>query len=283
VNPKIILITGCTSGIGRESALLLARQGHRVFATGRNIEALSQLRENASIRNLETLVLDISKPESIQACLAEIDRRTEGYGIDVLINNAGYAVTGPLECVSPANLKAGFEVNVFGLMMLTQSIIPMMRQRQSGQIINISSIVGRITFPLEGAYVATKHAVEALSDALRLELAPFGIDVVIVQPGAIRSEFQRRGDREFANLQGDVDVYKAVMSGFQAQRQKLFRSAPDGSVVAKIIAVAVSHRKPKIRYVVPMKAQFFLAIFTWLPDFATDAIKRIVFALPVHK
>jgi short-subunit dehydrogenase len=277
---KTILITGCTSGIGYESALLLAQQGHLVFATGRNLEALSKLRERASLVNLETLVLDVAQPESIQACLAEVDRRTAGYGVDVLVNNAGYAVTGPLECVSPENLKAGFEVNVFGLMRLTQAIIPKMRHRQSGRIINISSIVGQITFPLEGAYIATKHAVEALSDAMRLELAPFGIDVVIIQPGAIRSEFERRGDRELTQLQGEVSVYKTAMNGFQAQRQQLFQSAPDGSIVAKTIAMAVSHRKPKIRYVMPLKAQFFLAIFTWLPDFVTDAIKRTVFALP---
>jgi NAD(P)-dependent dehydrogenase (short-subunit alcohol dehydrogenase family) len=277
VSPKIILITGCTSGIGRESALLLARQGHRVFATGRSLEALAELREQA---NLETLVLDVTQPDSIQACLGDIDRLTAGDGIDVLINNAGYAVTGPLECVSPESLQAGFEVNVFGLMRLTQLVIPRMRQRRSGRIINISSIVGRITFPLEGAYVATKHAVEALSDALRLELAPFGIDIVIIQPGAIRSEFARRGDREFTKLQGDVGAYQTVIRGFQTQRQKLFQSAPDGSVVAQTIAEAVNRHRPKIRYVVPLKAQFFLAVFTWLPDFATDAIKRTVFSLP---
>jgi short-subunit dehydrogenase len=276
---KVVLITGCTSGIGRESALLLARQGHRVFATGRNLEALSRLRESTDTINLETLALDVSDPNSIQACWAEIDRRTAGYGVDVLINNAGYAVTGALECVPIENLKAGFQVNVFGLMSLTQAVIPAMRQRRSGRIINISSIVGQITFPFEGAYVATKHAVEALSDALRLELAPFGIDVVIIQPGAIRSEFERRGDREFAQLQGNVGVYQQAMNGFQSQRQNAFKTAPDATVVASTIATAVGHRKPKIRYIVPLKARLFLAIFTWLPDFLTDAIKRTVFAL----
>jgi NAD(P)-dependent dehydrogenase (short-subunit alcohol dehydrogenase family) len=128
-------------------------------------------------------------------------------------------------------------------------------------------------------YVATKHAVEALSDALRLELAPFGIDVVIIQPGAIRSEFERRGDREFSKFPGDVNIYQTAMNGFQARRQEAFKTAPNGSVVAKTIAIAVDRRKPKIRYVVPLQARFFLAIFTWLPDFITDAIKRTVFAL----
>jgi short-subunit dehydrogenase len=278
MNNQVVLITGCTSGIGRETALLLARQGYRVFATGRNLDALSRLLASAGTTNLEILPLDISQPESIRACMAEINRRTSGYGVDVLINNAGYAVSGPLECISLANLKAGFEVNVFGLMALTQTVIPSMRQRQSGRIINISSIVGRITYPFEGAYVATKHAVEALSDALRFELAPFGIDVVIIQPGAIRSEFERRGNQELALLQGDFDPYKSTWSGFQSRRLEAFQNAPDGSVVANTIAKALGERKPKIRYVVPLQARFLLALFAWLPDTITDAIKRIVFA-----
>jgi NADP-dependent 3-hydroxy acid dehydrogenase YdfG len=177
---RIILITGATGGIGRAAALHLARLGHRVFATGRRAEALEPLRKEADGLPLEVLPMDVDDADSVAAAAGEVLRRTDGYGVDVLVNNAGFARFGPVALVGDAELKAQFETNVFGLVRVTRAFLPAMRARGDGTIINISSMVGRISLILQGVYCATKHAVEALSDSLRREVAGLGVRVVVV-------------------------------------------------------------------------------------------------------
>jgi NAD(P)-dependent dehydrogenase (short-subunit alcohol dehydrogenase family) len=186
-----ILITGATSGIGRDAALRLARAGHLVLAGGRRPDALAALARDARGR-LEPVTLDVTDPASVAAARALVERRTGGRGLDVLVNNAGYALPGPLEALAERDLRELFDTNVFGLLAVTRAFVPAMRERGQGRVVNVGSIMGRVAMPLLGAYNATKHAVAAMTETLRMELAPFGITVVLVEPGAVRTGFASR-------------------------------------------------------------------------------------------
>ena len=191
-----ILITGATSGIGRDAALRLARAGHLVLAGGRRPDALAALAREARGRargRLEPVTLDVTDPASVGAARALAERRTGGRGLDVLVNNAGYALPGPLEALAERDLRQLFDTNVFGLLAVTRAFVPAMRERGQGRVVNVGSIMGRVAMPLLGAYNATKHAVAAMTDTLRMELAPFGITVVLVEPGAVRTGFAAQG------------------------------------------------------------------------------------------
>ncbi|HLL22107.1 MAG TPA: SDR family oxidoreductase [Kofleriaceae bacterium] len=197
---KIVLITGATAGIGRTTALFLARQGHHVIATGRKTAALDALAREAGTGRLDTLVLDVTTPASIADAVTAVDALTSGAGIDVLVNNAGFGVLGPTSEISDSELRRQYETNVFGLMNVTRAFLPAMRARRSGRIINVSSVGGRITLPYFGAYNSTKYALESLSDALRYELRPFGIDVSLIEPGVIRTNFEATAASNLATL-----------------------------------------------------------------------------------
>src|SRR3569833_786325 len=188
-----ILITGASSGIGRHAAIALARAGHRVFVAARRLAALEELQRDAPV---EPLPLDHDEPASNTTQDTKLERRTEGRGRDVLVNNAGFATAGALAELGDAALRAQFETNVFGLMTLTRAVLPAMLARGAGRVINVSSVSGRIPAPILGAYHASKYALEALSDALRMELAPFGVRVSVIEPGTIRTEFASRAMAE---------------------------------------------------------------------------------------
>src|SRR5215472_10432048 len=184
-----ILVTGATSGIGRATALYLAARGHHVIATGRNEKALQTMKKEAT-GHLDTLPLDVTDKASIAEAMKSV-RRLAG-GLDVLVNNAGFGILGPTELITEEDMRAQYETNVFGLMAVTRAALPMMRERGAGRIVNVSSLGGRFTLPLFGVYNSTKFAVESLSDALRIELAPFGIRVSLVEPGVIATNFTDR-------------------------------------------------------------------------------------------
>ena len=181
--PGAILITGCSSGIGEETARHLAAKGHKVYATARSIEKLEGLRE----AGCETLALDVTDESSMQAAVSAVESANGAVG--ALVNNAGYSQSGAVEEVPMGAVRRQFETNVFGLMRMCQLVLPGMRAQGWGRIVNLSSIGGKVVFPGGGVYHMTKHAVEALSDALRFEVKGFGIDVVIIQPGLITTEF----------------------------------------------------------------------------------------------
>jgi NAD(P)-dependent dehydrogenase (short-subunit alcohol dehydrogenase family) len=176
-----VLVTGASSGIGRATALEFARRGHRVFAAARTGSALAEL--SAGSPAITAVTMDVTDPASVRAGWAKIEAETGSAGVDVLVNNAGFALTGPLEVLTDEDIQRQFATNVFGLLSLTRIVLPGMRARRSGRIINISSVLGRFAMPGVGAYAATKYAVEALSDAMRQEVAGFGIKVVIMEPG----------------------------------------------------------------------------------------------------
>jgi NADP-dependent 3-hydroxy acid dehydrogenase YdfG len=274
-NSQIAIVTGASTGIGRATAIALAQAGYVVIATAREVSTLAALVKDLGIH---ALTLDVDSDESVQQAMRQVHLLTSGHGVDILVNNAGFAVPGPMESVPLERLRAGFDTNVIGLVRMCQAVLPQMRQRKSGCIVNVSSIVGRITFPFEGAYTATKHAVEALSDALRFEVQPFGVKVIVVQPGAIRSAFQHRGDQELiTSLPSDSPYFKA-MSGFLIQREKAFTQAPEGNAVAAAIVKALKKTGRPARIVVPQKARLFLTVFGTGPDRLRDAIKRKIFA-----
>ena len=274
-----ILITGATAGIGRHAALSLARAGHRVFATGRREGALETLRAEANGTLLETLTLDVTSASSIAEAKLEIERRTDGYGIDALVNNAGYGLIGPLEMIDDADLRAQFDTNVFGLMAVTRAFLPAMRDRRAGRIINVSSVGGRMTFPLMGAYHASKYALEALSDALRLELRPMGVHVALIEPGPIRTEFNDRAMEWAGKHKATASPYESVLAKADAMRAQLEKSSVGPESVVRAIVKAIESDRPRPRYLAPFSMHFAIAIMALLPTRLSDAIFRAVYGL----
>jgi short-subunit dehydrogenase len=275
-NPLTILVTGATAGIGRHAAVALARSGHRVIATGRKESALAALRAEVS---LETVVLDVTDARSISDAVRAVNELTAGVGVDVLVNNAGYGLVAPLELVTDADLRAQFETNVFGLMAVTRAFLPKMRERGRGRILNVSSMGGRVTFPFMGAYNATKYAVESLSDALRNEVAPFGIDVVLIEPGAIHTEFSDRAMQTAERYKSDDSPYRVILAKADAIRERVESTAVGPEHVVRSITRAIEARRPRARYVVPFRTHLFLALFALLPTRVTDWLLRSIFGL----
>jgi short-subunit dehydrogenase len=271
---KTILITGATAGIGRTTALHLAKRGHRVIASGRKSDLLASLREEAKKdgATIDTVLLDVTRAESIAQAVAEIERMTGGRGVDVLVNNAGYGLVGPMSEVSDADLRAQYDTNVFGLMSVTRAFLPAMIERRYGRVVNVSSMGGRMTFPFMGAYNSTKYAVESLSDAMRAELRPFGIDVVLIEPGVIKTNF---ADTSMAFVDRYTDSpYKGAIAKAQRMRDLMEKTASGPHVIANAIRKAVERRRPSARYVAPFSTWFALLFKVLLPTRSWDWMMR---------
>jgi NAD(P)-dependent dehydrogenase (short-subunit alcohol dehydrogenase family) len=277
---KTVLVTGATAGIGRHVALDLAARGHRVFATGRNEQALASLAAEAGARDLPlaTVVLDVTSEESVHEALATVRARTDGHGVDVLVNNAGYGQGGPLLELDDATLRAQFDTNVFGLMAVTRAFVKDMVGRGRGWVVNVSSVGGRVTFPLFGAYHASKYALEALSDALRCELQPFGVHVALVEPGPIRSQFS---ERAFGSLPAgqDASPYASSYSLATGIRTASDRASFGPEHVARAVRMAIGSRWPRARYVAPWFLAVPLALLPFVPTRILDALFRRFFGL----
>ncbi len=275
---QTILITGATSGIGRHAALALAAQGHRVFATGRRVDALEALKTEAGDRPLEVLPLDVNDAESIAAAKAEVDARTKGYGLDVLVNNAGYAKFGPVALVSDAELRGQFETNVFGLVRVTQAFLPAMRERGQGKVINVSSMIGRMTLILQGVYCGTKYAVEALTDCLRREVAGFGVHVTLVEPGMIRSRFEDTAAADVHAYDEDP-VYRPAVQTWAPEGAKMYKKEPGPAPMTRTLTKVIAAKRPRARYISPARNIFTLALMKILPTSWADAIFRRIVGL----
>ncbi|MEO8700377.1 MAG: SDR family oxidoreductase [Kofleriaceae bacterium] len=275
-NLKTILITGATAGIGRTTALHLAKQGHRVIATGRKPAELDKLQAEATGTALETMLLDVTSAASIEAAVREVDKRTANQGLDVLVNNAGFGVLGPSAEITDAEMRRQYETNVFGLMNVTRAFLPRMIERKAGRIINVSSVGGRITLPYFGVYNSTKYAVESLSDALRYELRPFGIDVALIEPGVIRTNFESTAVANLHSIQ--TGAYAASLGKYEQMSKMADRFASNPIVIAKAIARAVRARRPSARYVAPRSTNFILAFRAIAPTFVWDwAMRKVGF------
>jgi NAD(P)-dependent dehydrogenase (short-subunit alcohol dehydrogenase family) len=277
---KAVLITGCSSGIGRATALRLSRGGWRVYATARRPETLADLGE----AGCETLALDVTDEESMRSAVERVE--ADAGAVGVLINNAGYSQGGAIETVPLEAVRRQFETNVFGLVRLTQLVLPAMRAQRWGKIVNVGSMGGRVSFPGAGQYHATKHALEAISDALRFELRGFGIDVILLEPGLITTEFGETASASIAAAQArDDDPYAAfnaavgaMTTGAYEGPMRLFGGGPDR--VAKTIARAISRRRAPARITITPSAKVVLALRRILPDRAWDAAMRAQVAQP---
>jgi len=267
-----VAVTGASSGIGRATAIELARRGHLVFAAARREEVLADLA--AATPNVRAVSLDVTDPDSVRRAWATIEAGTGGAGVDVLVNNAGFALTGPIEILADADVQRQFATNVFGLLAVTRAVLPAMRARGSGRIINLSSLVGRTTFPGMGVYGATKYAVEALSDALRQEVAGFGIQVVIIEPGFVATSLGEAADARAGAGQEIPETYASMVAGGERYLAAQIAKGIRPEQVAAVIANAAEHRSPRPRYVVPPRARPLIGLLTTLPDRLADRAKQ---------
>src|SRR5215470_5991903 len=266
-NSKIIFLTGATAGIGRTTALHLAQLGHHVIASGRRSTELARLAADAKglPGTIAVVELDVTQPDSIAAAVAAVAKLTADRGPDVLINNAGFGVLGPTSEISDAEMRRQYETNVFGLMNVTRAFLPAMRARRAGRIINVSSMGGRITLPYFGVYNSTKYAVESLSDALRYELRPFGIDVALIEPGVIRTNFESTAVNNLGAMRDGA--YGQAFAKYEEMSKMADRFASNPIVIAKAIARAVKARRASARYVAPWSTNFVLWFQTIAPTF----------------
>lgn len=282
---KTVLITGGTDGLGRAAATLLAGEGYRVFAAGRNPEkraALEQFAEEHKL-SLETIDLDVTSDPSADRAIAEVERRAGP--VDVLVNNAGIAIAAAMEEITLADLHKQYETNIFGVLRMTQRVLPPMRARRHGLIVNMSSIAGRVANPLMGAYSSSKHALEAISDALRLEVTEFGIGVVLIEPGFIRTNIARAGAELSSRYMNGAasSPYARVYLGFLKMWQKTAsgsKATPEDC--ARTILRAISSPRPRPRYTVTPQARLMVLLRRLLPDRSLDRMTLRMLALD-HK
>lgn len=259
----VVLITGASSGFGLQTAQQLLALGYTVYAAARNTGAMQALAQQGA----HLLALDVTDDAAVQAGVAQV-LAAQGH-IDVLINCAGFATYDVFESTPVNTAKAVFDVNVWGMVRVTQAVLPAMRARRQGRIINISSIGGKVTFPLGGWYTASKHAVEALSDTLRMEVARFGIKVVVIEPGTFKTGF---GDTVLSQLaaQECPDDYQSLVSCFSEGYRQRQQQAPSAEPVIAAILAAVQVENPHTRYVVGDDAQQLLQAKCSLSDQAFD-------------
>jgi NAD(P)-dependent dehydrogenase (short-subunit alcohol dehydrogenase family) len=274
---QVALVTGCSSGIGRATALRLAREGHVVYATARRVESLGEL----EAAGCETLALDVTSEESRLAAVREVEARHGAVG--VLVNNAGYSQSGALETLPLELFRAQLETNVVGLLRLCQLVLPAMRARRQGVIVNISSMGGRLAFPGGGAYHASKYAVEALSDVLRFEVAGFGVDVVLIEPGIIRSGFAEAALERMPPPDDDYATFNARVAEATRgvyEQGLLARLGGSPEDVAAVIARAVAAKRPRSRYPVTPSARLMMRLRRTLPDRLWDRLVAGSFPRP---
>jgi NAD(P)-dependent dehydrogenase (short-subunit alcohol dehydrogenase family) len=302
---EAVLLTGCSSGIGRATALRLVRSGRTVYASARNPESLAELEQ----AGCHTLALDVTDERSMRAAVASVEH-AEG-AVGVLINNAGYSQSGAIETVPMDAVRRQFETNVFGAVRLAQLVAPRMRAQRWGRIVNVGSMGGRLTFPGAGCYHATKYALEAISDALRFELGGFGIGVILLEPGLITTGFGDAANASMAGVGlGDADDVDAPTgpdaeaapgappdgdsrgdpyAHFNAAVGTLTAGAYEGPMrmlgagperVAKVIERAIARRRPPARITITPSAKLTIAMRRLLSDRAWDAAMRGQFPRP---
>ena len=265
---KVILVTGASSGIGKETARQLSNDGHIVYGAARRIEKMKDLQA----KGVKTLKMDITDENDIETVVNTIIAN-EGR-IDVLVNNAGYAIYGAVEDTATSDIRRQFDVNFFGLVQLTQKVLPNMREQGSGKIINMSSMGGKMYTPLGSFYHATKHALEGWSDCLRLELNPLGIDVIVIQPGAIKTEFSDvLYDPMVERSKGGAyeDMAMALAKATKVNYEKP-NSASKPTVISSLISRAIKANKPKTRYAAGKYAKPMMWIRKYLGDRIFDRV-----------
>lgn len=271
---RAILITGCSSGIGRATALHLAARGNTVYATARRLDAIADL-ESSGCR---TLALDVLDEQSMRAAVAAVE--AEHGAVGALVNNAGYAVSGAIEALPLDAVRTEFETNVFGYVRMAQLVLPAMRRAGTGRIVNVSSVAGRVTMPGAGAYAASKYAIEAISDALRFEVRGFGVEVIVIEPGPIRTEFTATANTALEHADaGPYAGYHAAVAKADAETDESF-IAGRPEHVARTIERALSAGRPRPRYRVTPVAHVLPKLRVLLGDRGFDALMRTQIKAP---
>jgi len=279
---QTVLITGATDGLGRAAALLLAEKGYRVFAAGRSTEKRAELDRLAAAKKLplETLELDVCDDRSVSRAVKHILQKAAN--IDVLINNAGVGLMAVTEELKLDDLRRLYETNIFGLLRVTQAVLPHMRERKAGRILMLSSVAGIVTPPTYGAYSSSKHAVEALSNALRLELYPFNIEVILIEPGYIMTNFQQTAKElaqsyvEGSTISPYAKIYSGAIAGATSSRRESKTTPED---CARVILHAIEASHPKARYTVTPLAKWAALGRRILPDTLLDSFLRRKFGI----
>jgi NAD(P)-dependent dehydrogenase (short-subunit alcohol dehydrogenase family) len=275
-----VLITGCSTGIGRATAERLAGDGWNVHATARRLNAIEDLGKKGCTLN----ELDVTDERSMEQAVAEVEKDGQ---IGALINNAGYSQSGAIETIPMDSVRRQFETNVFGLMRMCQLVLPGMRGAGSGRIVNLSSMGGKLTFPGGGVYHATKHAVEALSDALRFEVKAFGVDVVVIEPGLIVTEFGETaaGSLDEVDEHGPYAKFNADVAKVTAEAYKggMARFGAGPEAVAGKIAKALTSRRPATRYKVTPSARVVMGMRSVMTDRMWDRFVRTQYPPPNPK
>lgn len=269
MTPKVILLTGASSGIGFNTAKMLATQGHKVYGAARRIEKIEPLAPLGVV----AIKMDVTDQASMEAGVKQVIA-AEGH-IDVLVNNAGYGYFGAIETVSMEDARRQIEVNVFGLAALTRLVLPYMRERRSGRIINIASVAGKSVFQFGGWYHVSKYSVEALSDALRIEMKAFGVDVCIIEPGIIKTDWGIiAADHLEESSRGTA--YEKAANGQAAMMRKIYTGNfnSDPTVISRAISHAVNSRRPRTRYTTGLGSRAAVFFHWLLPDRWWDALMR---------
>ena len=276
---KSVLITGCSTGIGRATAEHLAAKGYTVYATARRPDSIADLES----KGCKTLALDVTDEASMQAAVDAVVA-AEG-AVGVLVNNAGYSQSGALETLDMADVRRQFETNVFGLLRMSQLVLPGMREQGWGKIVNVSSMGANFVFPGYGIYHATKYAVDALSDALRFEVKGFGIDVVIMQPGLIVTEFGNTAAAAISQDSGPYGHFNAALAkqAVDTYEGPLAKLGGGPETVAKAIERAITRRRPKIRYRVTPSAHILVNQRRMMNHRMWDAMLKTQFPRPGKK
>jgi NAD(P)-dependent dehydrogenase (short-subunit alcohol dehydrogenase family) len=280
MSSRAVLITGCSSGIGAATAAHLAEKGWIVYATARRIETLSDL----EAKGCRTLALDVTDEASCRAAVEAVEA-AEG-AVGVLVNNAGWSQSGAVESVPDERVRAQFDTNVFGLLTMCRLVLPKMREQGWGKVVNVSSMGGKFTFPGGGVYHATKHAVEALSDALRFEVRGFGVDVIVIEPGLIRTRFGDTAAREIGAGVRNSGPYEEFNRAVAESTAGVYENGPLAKLggppeaVAGAIEKAISARRPRTRYKVTPSARALIALHSVLGDKGWDRMLRGQFPRP---
>lgn len=267
INEKTVLVTGASSGIGKSTVEILLEAGAKVYAAARRVEKMDDIKNKGA----QIVKIDVTNEESMVSGVNEILEKEDS--IDILINNAGYGSYGAIEDVPIDEARRQFEVNIFGLARLTQLVLPKMREKRYGKIVNISSIGGKIYTNFGGWYHATKHALEGLSDCMRLEAKQFGIDVIIVEPGGIKTDWGEISVKNLKKTSGS-SAYAEKANSTSVGMSKMYSSnkLSDPSVIAKVILKAVTVEKPKTRYAAGYMSKTVLFLRRWVSDRIFDKI-----------
>ncbi|SFW73503.1 oxidoreductase [Chitinophaga sancti] len=252
---KTVLVTGASSGIGKATAIYLAQHGYQVYGAARRMDMLQSLKEYG----VQPIALDVTKEESILACIAQTGR------IDILVNSAGLGSYGALEDVPLSEARNQMEINLFGVARLIQLVLPQMREKRYGKIVNISSVGGKVGLPMGVWYHASKFALEGLSDSLRNEVRQFGIDVIVIEPGGTKSEMTAIGAKDMMRVSGNT-VYKGLAASLEKTYGDMEKHAVEPVVIAALIKKGIEAKHPKTRYIGGAMAKPMLLMRKMLSD-----------------